>query len=99
MAHTRRMNRSLDSGPTDWQILAVTLLRRLGGTIELGMDEIADTRRLFDPVEHETLLLTYHASFLAPGLLTVELRTRPRATVNEVLDAFLDEVLKGSSER
>lgn len=89
------MVRWLDSGPDDWQLLAVVLLRRLGGTVELSADEIADARRLFDPVENETLLVSYHASFLAPELLTVELRSRPRATANEALDAFLDEVLKG----
>ena len=89
------MTRWLESKPNDWQVLAVMLLRRLGGKVEVSQDEIADARRLFDPVECETLLVSYHASFLAPELLTVELRSRPRATVNEALDAFLDEVLKG----
>lgn len=81
--------------PSDWQILVVALLRRLGGTIELTADELADTRRLLDPVEHETMLVTYRASFLAPELLTVELRSRPRTSVNEALGAFLEGVLKG----
>jgi hypothetical protein len=93
------MNNWLDSGPTDWQLLAVILLRRLGGSVELSTDEIADARRLFDPAECETLLLTYHASFLTPELLTIELRSRPRATIDEALDAFLNEVLKGGGER
>ena len=91
------MTRRLETEPNDWQLLAVTLLRRLGGTVELRQDEIADARRLFDPVENETVLVSYNASFLAPELLTVELRSRPRATVSEALDAFLNEVLRGKN--
>jgi hypothetical protein len=82
--------------PDDWQILAVALLRKLGGKVQLGMHEIADVRELLDPIEHETIIVTYHESLLAPHQLTVELRTRPR-TVNQALDAFLDEVLKGAT--
>jgi hypothetical protein len=64
--------------PDDWQILAVTLLRRLGCKVELGMDELADARERLDPDEYETFIVTYRASQLESEKLTVELRCRSR---------------------
>jgi hypothetical protein len=67
--------------PTDWEILAVVFLRRLGGKVEIHADEIAGARELFDSCEHETMMVAYEASRLAPELVTVELRSRSRAVL------------------
>lgn len=80
--------------PSDWEILAVVLMRRLGNKVELTQTEIADARELCDPIEHETALVTYRESQLARDLLTVELRSRPR-DVPSAVDAFIAEVLSG----
>lgn len=83
------------SRPNDWQVLAVALLRRLGGKVEFSMDELADARERLDPVEYETLLVAYRASLLEVERLTVELRCRPRE-VPEAIDALVNQILKGA---
>lgn len=85
------------SKPNDWQILAVALLLRLGGKVELSMSDLVNAHERLDPIAYETLLVSYRASLLESETLTVELRSRPRATANEALDAFLDEVLRGTT--
>lgn len=79
--------------PTHWQILAVALMRRLGGKVELSRDEIEEARALLDPIENQTLMVSYSESQLTPWPppLTVELRSRPR-TVPEALSALADEI-------
>lgn len=78
--------------PTDWQILAVALVRKLGGKVELTQDEIHEARAALDPLENQTLLVSYTESQLTPwpSPLIVELRTRPR-TVCEAGEALAAE--------
>jgi hypothetical protein len=76
--------------PTDWHILAVALMRRFDNRVELSWDEVVEARALLDPVENETLLISYQPLFLLDSGI-VELRTRPR-TVAGVPDALVDEL-------
>lgn len=82
--------------PSDWEVLAAVLMRRLDGKVELTADEIEDARRRLDPVEYETQLVSYRTSQLSPELLTVELRSRSR-NVPEAINALVGEILSGDS--
>lgn len=75
------------SKSSDWQLLAVALMQRLGGKVELTADEISEAKKLLDPVEYESHVISYNASQLNPMLLTVELRARPRSA-QEALEAL-----------
>lgn len=85
--------------PSDWEILAVALMRRLGGKVELNRDELQEACERLHPLEYETVLVSYEASRLAGPWepLTVELRSRPR-DVPGAIDALIGEILGGSND-
>lgn len=60
----------------DLDILLAALMRRLGDEVELSQDEIEDARRRLR--DEEWHFVAFHASFLAPDLVTIKMRSRPR---------------------
>ena len=88
------------SRPADWEILAIALMRKLGGKVELSYDEISEARDLLDPAENQTYVVSHNASQLTPWPppLTIEIRTRPQP-VPEAPDAIPAEIRRWIPEQ
>lgn len=69
-----------DAAVDDLNILLAALMRRLGDEAELSQDEIEDARRRLR--DEEWHFVAFRASFLAPDLVTVKMRSRPRKSAH-----------------